>query len=91
MSKSSVTLSVRLRPRAGSDALEGWRDEVLQARVAAPPVDGKANRALCRLVAGELGVAPSRVTLVRGERGRDKVLRVAGVDATVVRERLGGS
>jgi uncharacterized protein (TIGR00251 family) len=85
----SATLSVRLRPRAGRDALEGWRYGVLQARVAAPPVGGKANRALCRLVAGER-VAPSRVTLVRGERGREKVLRVEGVDAAGVRERLGG-
>ncbi len=90
MREPSATLSVRLRPRAGRDALEGWRDGVLQARVAAPPVGGKANRALCRLVAGELGVAPSRVTLVRGERGREKVLRVEGVDAAGVRERLGG-
>ncbi len=61
-----------------------------EARVAVPPVDGKANRALCRLVAGELGVAPSRVTLVRGERGREKVLRVLGMDDSGVRERLGG-
>ena len=90
MSEPSETLSVRLRPRGGRDALEGWRDGVLQARVAAPPVDGKANRALCRLVAGELGVAPSRVTLVRGERGREKVLRVLGMDGSGVRERLGG-
>ncbi len=90
MSEPSETLSVRLRPRGGRDALEGWRDGVLQARVAVPPVDGKANRALCRLVAGELGVAPSRVTLVRGERGREKVLRVLGMDDSGVRERLGG-
>ena len=90
MTEPSETLSVRLRPRGGRDALEGWRDGVLQARVA-PPVDGKANRALCRLVAGKLAVAPSRVTLVRGERGREKVLRVEGVDDATVRERLGGA
>ena len=85
-----MTLSVWLRPRAGRDALEGWRDGVRQARVAVPPVDGKANRALCRLVAGALGVAPSRVTLERGDRGREKVLRVLGMDDSGVRERLGG-
>jgi uncharacterized protein YggU (UPF0235/DUF167 family) len=57
-------------------------------RVTAPPVDGRANDALRRLIARRAGVAPSCVTLVRGEKSRDKTLSVEGVDAATLRERL---
>jgi uncharacterized protein YggU (UPF0235/DUF167 family) len=57
-------------------------------RVTAPPVDGRANDALRRLIARRAGVAPSRVTLVRGEKSREKTLSVEGVDAATLRERL---
>jgi uncharacterized protein (TIGR00251 family) len=72
-------VAVRVRPRGGGDALLGIVDGVLQARVSAPPVDGKANRALCRLIAKRVGVAPSRVSVVRGERSREKLVRVEGL------------
>jgi uncharacterized protein YggU (UPF0235/DUF167 family) len=58
-------------------------------RVTAPPVDGKANEALCRLVAKAAGVGPSRVTLVRGHTARDKVLRIEGVEEAALRAALG--
>jgi uncharacterized protein YggU (UPF0235/DUF167 family) len=45
-----------------------------------PAVEGRANRALVRAIAAEFGVAPSRVHVVAGERGRDKVVEVEGVD-----------
>jgi uncharacterized protein len=73
-------LEVRLRPRAHRDELLGFERGVLQARVTAPPVEGKANKALCKLIAGWLGVAPSRVSVVRGEKGREKLIRVDGVE-----------
>jgi uncharacterized protein len=57
-------------------------------RVNAPPVDGRANDALCRLIAARAGVAASRVSVVRGAKARDKVVRVEGVDAAALRERL---
>ena len=71
---------MRVRPRGGGDALLGIADGVLQARVSAPPVDGKANRALCKLIAKRVGVAPSRVSVVRGEKSRDKLIAVEGVE-----------
>ena len=77
-------IEVRVRARAAADALIGTRDGVLQARVSAPPVDGKANRALCRMIAKRLGVAPSRVSVVRGERSRDKLVRIEGADAATL-------
>jgi hypothetical protein len=54
-------------------------DGVLRCRVGAAPVDGEANAALCRLLAAELGVAPSAVRIVSGATGRRKRLTVAGV------------
>jgi uncharacterized protein (TIGR00251 family) len=85
-----VEIRVRLRPRANADELLGFRDGVLQARVSVPPVDGKANRALRRLVAKRAGLAPSKVEVVRGAKSRDKVLRVIGVDPTTLLRRLRG-
>jgi uncharacterized protein len=81
-------LRVRLTPRGGRDAVTGLRDGVVQARVAAPPADGKANAALCRLLAKTLGVAPSRVEIVRGHTAREKTVRVDGIDDAQARERL---
>jgi len=80
---------VRLRPRGHTDELLGFEDGVLPARVSAPPVDGKANKALCRLVAKRAGVAPSRVSVVRGEKSRQKLLLVEGIDEADLKARLG--
>lgn len=81
---AAAEIAVRLRPRGHRDELIGLEHGVLQARVAAPPVDGRANRALCKLIAKRLGVAPSRVSVVRGARSRDKRVRVEGIDAAAL-------
>jgi uncharacterized protein len=74
-------IPVRITTRAPRDELAGVREDgVLLARVSAPPVGGRANDSLCRLIAKAAGVAPSRVSVVRGERSRDKAVRVDGVD-----------
>jgi hypothetical protein len=76
---SEARIEVRLQPRASRDELVGVRDGVLRARVCAAPVDGAANRALCQLIARSAGVAPSRVEVIRGARGRLKLVRVSGL------------
>ena len=82
-------LSVRLQPRARRDEVVGERAGAVVIRVTAPPVDGKANEALCRLIAKAAGVPPSRVSVVRGHTARDKVVRVEGVSASALRPALG--
>ena len=73
----TARLAVRLTPRGGADRVDGvGEDGVLRARVAAPPVDGAANEALCRLLARELGVARGAVRVVAGEAGRRKLVEV---------------
>jgi uncharacterized protein YggU (UPF0235/DUF167 family) len=54
-------------------------DGVLQARVAAPPVDGAANLALLKLIAEALSVSPGRVTLLKGQTSRVKTVQVDGI------------
>jgi uncharacterized protein YggU (UPF0235/DUF167 family) len=81
-------IRVRLTPRSAREELAERPDGSYAARVTAPPVDGRANEALCRLVAARAGVAPSRVSVVRGAKGREKVVRVEGVDAAALRARL---
>jgi uncharacterized protein len=82
-------ITVRLQPRAHRDEIVAARGGVLLVRVTAPPVDGRANRALCRLVADRIGVAPSRVTVIRGERSRDKLVAVDGLDQARAAAALG--
>jgi uncharacterized protein (TIGR00251 family) len=81
-------VNLRVQPRAARNEIVAWQDEALRVRVTAPPVEGEANTAVRQLVARTLGVAPSTVTLVRGERSRDKVVRVAGLSLATVRARL---
>ena len=78
MPDDNTTISVRVLPRAGRDEIDGWRDGLLLVRLRAPPVDGRANDALVRLIASRLGIAPSRVELIAGATRRQKRLRISG-------------
>jgi hypothetical protein len=82
-------IQVRVQPRARRDEIAGERDGRLVVRVTAPPVDGKANAALRKLLAKRLGVPPGSVTVVRGEGSRDKLVEVNGLDDAVLRRTLG--
>jgi hypothetical protein len=78
-----VEVDIRLTPRGGRDAIEGIERRadgrmVLKARVRAAPFEGEANAALCRLLAGAVGIAPRQVTLVSGETARVKRVWIAG-------------
>jgi hypothetical protein len=83
----AATLRVRLQPRASRNEIAVEREGALVVRVTAPPVDGRANDALRKLVAKRLGIAPGRVRIVSGERSREKLLRVEGLDPATLRAR----
>jgi uncharacterized protein (TIGR00251 family) len=80
---------VRLQPRAHRDEVVGERAGAIVIRVTAPPVDDRANHALCRLIAKKARVAPSSVAVVRGRTSRDKLVRVEGVTPAELRAALG--
>jgi uncharacterized protein (TIGR00251 family) len=69
-------LDVRVQPRASRTEFAGLRVDRLRVRLHAPPVDGRANAALLEFVAAACGLPKSRVTLERGQAGRDKQLRL---------------
>jgi uncharacterized protein len=81
-------LAIRVQPRAKRTEIAGERGRTVVIRVAAPPVDGKANDAVRRLIAQLLGVPRSAVEIVRGESARDKLVRIEGLSADEVRTRL---
>jgi uncharacterized protein len=81
-------LAIRVQPRAKRTEIAGERGGTVVIRVAAPPVDGKANDAARRLIAQLLGVPRSAVEIVRGESARDKLVRIEGLSADEVRTRL---
>ena len=73
-----IALSIRVQPRASSNEINGIRDGRLRVRTTATPADGKANEAVIRLLAAFIGIAPSRIRLVRGKTQRNKELRISG-------------
>jgi uncharacterized protein len=77
---AAATIHVRVRAASSRDELIHLDDGTIVVRVAAPPLDGRANKAVCRLIAKQVGVPPSRVTILRGARSREKTLSIEGVD-----------
>lgn len=87
---SGVTLRLHIQPGAKKTEVVGLHGEALKIRLAAPPVDGKANACLLAFLAKQLDVAKSAVSLISGDSSRAKRVRVAGIDASTVQARLGG-
>jgi uncharacterized protein len=81
-------LSLRVQPRASRDEIIGWQDATLRLRVTAPPVGGAANTAVARLLARALDVPFSAIRVVRGLKGRDKVVEITGLAAAELHRRL---
>ena len=81
-------IRVRLTPRSARDEIVGWQEGCLWVRVSAPPVEGKANIALERLLAKALGVPKVAVGLVSGARSREKTVVIDGLSRDEALERL---
>jgi uncharacterized protein YggU (UPF0235/DUF167 family) len=81
---------VRLQPRARANEILGERDGVLLVRVSAAAEQGRANDALCRLIAKRARVGLRRVSIIRGASARQKVVRVEGADPERLRAVLTG-
>ena len=80
-----VILEILVQPRASRTRVIGEHDGRLKIQLAAPPVDGEANAALVDFLAHALGARRSDVTIERGDTGRRKTVRVAGLTAAAVR------
>jgi uncharacterized protein (TIGR00251 family) len=85
----SARLRVRLQPRGTRDEVLGERSGAIVVRVTAPAIDGRANAALCNLVAQLVGVPRGAVWVIQGEKARDKVVEIEGRELADVRRALG--
>ncbi len=83
-----VTLTLHIQPGAKTTMLSGVHGDALKIKLAAPPVDGKANAALISFIAGRLGVTKSAVCLKSGLTSRRKVLEVTGAPADTTQRLL---
>jgi hypothetical protein len=79
----AATLDILVQPRCSREGVGPVVGDRLKVSVNAPPVDGKANEAMQRVLAETFGVPRSAVTILRGETGKRKTVRIAGVTAAV--------
>jgi uncharacterized protein (TIGR00251 family) len=84
----AVELGIWAKPRASKSRVVGIREGRLEVALAAPPVDGEANRELLRTLADHFGVARRSVELTSGESGRNKRVRITGIDEAAVLARI---
>ena len=88
MSELFSELKVRVIPNASRDEVVGWYGDALKLKTRVPPEDGKANKAVCALLAKRLALPKKRITVVRGATNQNKVLRIEGLDADALARRL---
>ncbi|BBB24839.1 DUF167 domain-containing protein [Amphritea japonica] len=72
----NLILNCHLQPKASSDAIVGLHAESVKIRITAPPIEGKANAHLVKFLAKQFGVAKSAVSILSGELGRQKRVRI---------------
>ncbi len=81
-------IKVRVQPGASKNEIQGFQDDVLRIKLTAPPVEGKANKALIALLADALRLSKSSITIVTGQSGREKLVEVEGLSVDELRRRL---
>ena len=84
-----VILTVKVVPRASKNEITGILGDTLKIRLQAPPVEGKANKALIDFLADVLQISKKMLEIKGGETGRNKHILVRGIAESVVRARLG--
>lgn len=87
--KRGAALAIRVTPRASKDEIvEVLSDQTIKIRLTAPPVEGQANEALVKFLAGVLGVPKSKIEIVAGMSGRDKLVSIVDVDSEEVHKKI---
>ena len=89
-SGGDVLLPVAVQPRASRNAVGGIHGNALKLLLMAPPVEGAANAACLRFLADLLGVSRARLSILRGTKGRQKLIRITDMSVDALRTRLRG-
>lgn len=74
-----ITLKVYLQPKSSKNEVVGPYRDGIKIKVTAPPMEGKANEALIRFLAGALNVSPSCIEILKGRHSREKTLSISGI------------
>ena len=82
-------LQIKVSPKASRDAVTGWMGDTLKLSVTAVPERGKANESVIELLAGVLGIAKTRIRVLRGQTQPNKLLEIEGLDEAELQRRLG--
>ncbi len=85
----SCTLALKIIPNAPQNEIVGWLGEALRVKIHAPALEGRANDELLEFLAEKLGLPRRCVTLLRGDKSRQKVVQLEGLDASGLKTLLG--
>ena len=89
--KSGTALAVRVTPRSKKNEVSQiLSDGTIKIKLTAPPVEGKANKALVKYLAELFDVNSSEVEIIAGEKGRNKLVSIYGLDSEIVNQRIKG-
>ena len=88
ISGNEVKISLRVYPNASRNEVVGFAGGVLRVKIAAPPVNGKANRELIVFLSQLLGVSKGALTIVQGHTSPSKIIVIAGLNQEEVTKRL---
>jgi uncharacterized protein (TIGR00251 family) len=89
MEETAITFKVLLQPRASREGIDGLQGDTVKVRVTAPPLEGKANKALKRFIAKKLRLSSSQVEIIAGQHSRKKLVRISGISKAEVEKALG--
>lgn len=78
--EKGVILDVKVNPRSSKNAISGFADGVLKIKITAPPVEGAANKACIRFLAKTFNISPSSVSVIKGEKSRQKKILIQGIN-----------
>ena len=90
MAKVQTEIKVRVLPKSSRTEIIGIEDDTYKVKLTAPPVEGKANKALIELLARRLGIGKGRVEIVSGGRSRLKTVRIYGLSSEEVTSLMRG-
>jgi uncharacterized protein len=80
--RDGIQFSAIIQPRSSKNKIHGIQNESLKIRLTSPPVDGVANKMCIKFLAKQLDIALSQITIVSGQRGRNKIIRIEEIEAS---------
>ena len=80
--KDGIQFSGLIHPRSANNKICGLQDEYLKIHITSPPVDGNANKMCVKFLAKILSVSQSKITIVSGQNGRKKIIRIDGMNTS---------